>query len=578
MKNIPSMPPYKLETTLRRGSACLSCRRKKLKCDGMRPVCRQCNRLNRAHACQYDDSLQKSRTQMLNEQLAALEKRLQELESLSTPNRDLSRSLEDMATFSFDSLATTGTLPRHLPCDTGAALLTSNTSSTSSSSSCPSLVSDEPVSSYASYPDAAYGDPMNLLPDGVKTYLLNVFMAHRHQCWYYCSMSRFTNPQSNDQEPHPALWNAIYLLACHYAQTPYYSEMEPALLTQTLDEINTALEISDRLLDIVQASSLIAVYMYNNNRAIEGYRQAFSAVRLTVCLGLHQLHPTDNRSTSICHLLNTSASVASPRDDVELTDQIFTFWQAFVVDRCWSAFHGLPLAFPHRDDAQFRITTPWPVPPGNSVWEDSWESDPLKTLMEGKARLRTNSTCTPALKAKVIALYDMTARLKLGKNDWSDYQCAEVAVQGFSSMMPPLSFPPGVASLGQSPVFDLDYFFVQTMVYTCFVHLQRHDLFDVRAFKAGNHVVRMISQLSRGDYQYLDPIIGACWFGVSKMFMRILPNAASIGNIHPESPDIVHISREGLSMLVTAMKTFGAFSPLSSALATKVELHPSSRF
>lgn len=75
-------------------------------------------------------------------------------------------------------------------------------------------------------------------------------------------------------------------------------------------------------------------------------------------------------------------------------------------------------------------------------------------------------------------------------------------------MMPPLSFPPGVASLGQSPVFDLDYFFVQTMVYTCFVHLQRHDLFDVRAFKAGNHVVRMISQLSRGDYQYLDPIIG----------------------------------------------------------------------
>ena len=46
------------------------------------------------------------------------------------------------------------------------------------------------------------------------------------------------------------------------------------------------------------------------------------------------------------------------------------------------------------------------------------------------------------------------------------------------------------------------------MMYTCFVHLQRHNLFDARAFKAGHCVVRMSSQLSDEDYQYLDPIIG----------------------------------------------------------------------
>jgi hypothetical protein len=83
------------------------------------------------------------------------------------------------------------------------------------------------------------------------------------------------------------------------------------------------------------------------------------------------------------------------------------------------------------------------------------------------------------------------------------------------------------------------------------------------------------------------------------MFLRILADPASIGNTTPEFPDIVNISRQGLSVLFTAMKTFGAFSPLSStlhaiyyvfrskltmpllcsaALATKVELHPSSRF
>jgi Fungal specific transcription factor domain len=192
-------------------------------------------------------------------------------------------------------------------------------------------------------------------------------MAHRRQCWYYGNMDRFINPRYHNQRPHPALWNAIYLLACHYTQIPYYTDMEAAILTQALDESNAALEISDRLLDIVQASSLIAMYMYNNNRAVEGYRQAFSAARLAIGIGLHQMHPADNGFIGT-HQLNTVIPIAAPRDDTELSDRIFVFWQAFAVDRCWSAFHGLPLAFLEKDDPQCRVTTPWPVSPGNPVW------------------------------------------------------------------------------------------------------------------------------------------------------------------------------------------------------------------
>ena len=181
-------------------------------------------------------------------------------------------------------------------------------------------------------------------------------------------MDRFKNPRYHDQGPHPALWNAICLLACHYDRSPYFAEVEPVFLTKTLQEIDAALEISDRLLDIIQASCLLAIYLYNNNRAVEGYRQAFSAVRLALGLGLHQLHPIGDLSASRRHQLSAFAPLSPPQDDAELTDRIFAFWQAFVVDRCWSAFHGLPLAFPENDDAQFRITTPWPVAPGSSAW------------------------------------------------------------------------------------------------------------------------------------------------------------------------------------------------------------------
>jgi hypothetical protein len=50
------------------------------------------------------------------------------------------------------------------------------------------------------------------------------------------------------------------------------------------------------------------------------------------------------------------------------------------------------------------------------------------------------------------------------------------------------------------------------------------------------------------------------------MFICILADAASIGHTstNPEFPDIANVSRQDLSVLITAMKTFGAFSPLSS--------------
>ena len=48
------------------------------------------------------------------------------------------------------------------------------------------------------------------------------------------------------------------------------------------------------------------------------------------------------------------------------------------------------------------------------------------------------------------------------------------------------------------------------------------------------------------------------------MFIRILEDAASINHTTPGFPDITNVSRQGLSVLITAMKTFGAFSPVSS--------------
>ncbi|CAE6384828.1 unnamed protein product [Rhizoctonia solani] len=68
-------------TVLQRGSACLSCRKRKLKCDAVRPACRKCTTAGRADECHYDDGKQKTRTQLLQEKVKELEEKLKTLES-----------------------------------------------------------------------------------------------------------------------------------------------------------------------------------------------------------------------------------------------------------------------------------------------------------------------------------------------------------------------------------------------------------------------------------------------------------------------------------------------------------------
>lgn len=65
---------------LQRGSACLSCRKRKMRCDGQRPICGGCARANRSADCEYDDGKTKTRTQLLQEKIHRLEHRLQQLE------------------------------------------------------------------------------------------------------------------------------------------------------------------------------------------------------------------------------------------------------------------------------------------------------------------------------------------------------------------------------------------------------------------------------------------------------------------------------------------------------------------
>jgi hypothetical protein len=187
---------------------------------------------------------------------------------------------------------------------------------------------------------------------------LALFLAHRHQCSFEVDTNRL---QSFDV--HPALINAVYLSACYFSQSPRFAELETHFLVETLNAIATGLEHSDRLIDVASALCLVAVYHYANCRISEGYRHSFTAARLGINLGLHQISTTGSSSQDI--LLSV---IPSTSDSKELSYRINVFWQVFVIDRSWSVANGLPTALPGDYASKtLKIETPLPRPMDPSV-------------------------------------------------------------------------------------------------------------------------------------------------------------------------------------------------------------------
>ncbi|KAJ7253377.1 hypothetical protein B0H12DRAFT_1116935 [Mycena haematopus] len=608
---------------LQRGSACLCCRKRKLKCDGTRPVCTQCIKMNRDDECEYDDKKQKSRTQKLKEKLSILEQRLRELESESAATSPSTSDASSASTqqsspeiASLPSLFGAGSpVSAHAPILDAESLGNLDTlfesyqwSNSSASSSLHggasgygtpemdanriwdsddsdptvhpflemSPFSNQPISS--EFPYMPQWNPRDPLPFEMKKILLDIFLAHRHQCWFDGQVERFSlsSTEPFGFEPHPALMNSIYLLACHFARSPFCSELEQTFLTRALHEITVALDNSDRLVDVVQASCLLSVYLYVNCRALEGYTHSFSAARLAVGLGLHQIRPLPPLGADHSRLYSeeiTPIPIPPARDRAEMSDRVAAFWQVFMVDRCWSVASGLPVALPDGDCPQVRIRTPWPtleqhdVPllgePSTNTVGTLFEHQPMLTL-------DTDAVFIPALRPKAAALYERTYRLAFStkKSDtyWADHHSAELALQRFALNLP--AFVGYEAWRTQAPLIDVDLFAVHTMMHVSTLYLYK-DTLSRETFHAGNSILALIRQLSDGDYEYLDPILSACWSTAARTYIYMMGFAGQ--QIATTTMYSMTIIEQELEVILNAMKTLSAFFPLSGDHAKKIE-------
>ncbi|KAJ3848859.1 hypothetical protein EV368DRAFT_86129 [Lentinula lateritia] len=560
--------------------------------------------MKRADECEYEDRRQKSRTQKLKEKLAMLEDRIKELEGTEqTTSGDASSShsgspdaFELRGTNTLDDVDQNQISPNNAwPATSAEPSSNSSSSSLLSASGSPFAsamgmvwgdtsgggeqafeISPFTGMSSSMFPDMPHWDPSTPLPFENKKILLELFIAHRHQCWFFSDTTRLDilcNGESivGVPEPHPALMNALYLLACHFSRSPYFSELESTFLTRALREITVALDNQDRLVDVVQASSLLAIYFYANSRILEGYCHSFSAARLAVGLGLHQIQFTDfarpssssssverSSPTGVMNLTATGSpsSIASspPKDQSELRERISTFWQVFMVDRCWSVANGLPVALPDGEHHQGRIKTPWPDAALDDVATTVGVFDPLG-----------NPVYIPSLKAKAAALYERTFRLSSSVQlNWAELAATSNALQRFLTSLPLfLGFEPW---RNQAPFLDVELLTIHTVANVCTIHINKNNL-EMENLQAANYVLTLIRQLGQTDYEWLDPLISACWMTVAKLYLQILSlSGSAVANALP----VLSVDQE-LDVLVDAMKTLSAFFPLAGEHARRIE-------
>ncbi|KAJ1310524.1 hypothetical protein OPQ81_007254 [Rhizoctonia solani] len=408
--------PPSSSNVLQRGSACLTCRRRKLrpgitrfvnqKCDAIKPACTSCARSGRSQTCTYDDGLPKSRVQILTSKVRELETKIRTMEAARRLSSADGSSLQALRTnVSASTLPgdpdDSGTDLQHVfrpvhSCETwkpfvpGQNELINLTASLAVTDSVP--LAHERNELVGTLRRMTPWWELDEIPSGVQEYLINTFLARRWEPGIELDVPRLWSSLSQIEahQPHKCFLNAIYLVACSFTGEKSFEDLQPTFVARVRKELESALVQGDRLIDFIRASSLLAFYYFVNvryslalqeaklisqqGRILEGHQLSSTTSRFAIASGLHQMdssrwHPQAeyghiNAIDGLAHARNEDTTrgvselqmIPRPRDNTERNEYIHVFWVVYMYDLGTSLATNLPNSV-----ADSEITTPWPV-------------------------------------------------------------------------------------------------------------------------------------------------------------------------------------------------------------------------
>ncbi|KAH7340148.1 hypothetical protein B0J17DRAFT_650102 [Rhizoctonia solani] len=468
---------------LQRGSACLTCRRRKLKCDAVKPACTSCARSGRSQTCTYDDGLPKSRVQILTSKVRDLEAKIRAMEAARQLSSVDVSSLQVPTT-----LVCANTLTVNVD-DNGMSLLYVPPSMLQSEVRKPSTLGQNELMDLAA--SLAVTDLASLahqrtelvgtlrqmtpwweldeIPSGVQEHLINTFLARRWEPGLELDVPRLWSSlsQIGAHQPHKCFLNAIYLVACSFTGDKFFEELQSVFVARVRKELEAALVQGDRLIDFIRASLLLSFHYFVNGRLLEGHQLSSTTARFAIACGMHQMdsarwHPqseygyidTVEDTTHACNEDTTRTineelhMLPRPRDNTERNEYIHTFWGVYMQDMGAALVTNLPSSV-----ADSEVTTPWPVPLDEVIPLDRQSGHTIVSFYSGLAgsanisqdrhtqTIRIKSMCLLSRAARLSAAFELARHPELSL--WAKHDACDKAIAEASR-----SFPTGLEHIG----------------------------------------------------------------------------------------------------------------------------------
>ncbi|KAJ7292758.1 hypothetical protein C8J57DRAFT_6452 [Mycena rebaudengoi] len=480
------------DNTLQRGQACSNCRRRKMRCDGLRPVCGQCSRASRPDDCEYTDHNGRTRAEILEEDISRVERRIYELEHPAIgPNESI------LLHHPYQHI------PRASQVPDSSVTLVATSNLLNSNTEWWNL--DEP-------------------PIQMRKTIVDAFLTYAPDWGFFLNTSRFRHdafldlPIGNHLRPSPALLNTVYLIGITLSGSSDWKMHEHAFLGRALSSL--ALSLSGlhpkRVLHSLQAELMLSIFFFTSGRFLKGRYHATTAISLAAGIELHKIR-SERESIS-----GSAVRALQPfTDAIEEGEHIDACWTTLVLDRLWA----VALDTQPNYNADHALDAPWPIDdynhPGFPASLRSCET--ISKFLGGIDSTHAENSSLAVL-AKAAILWQRANKLvttwtstpdpspEAAKNFHNAFKSLDTLIENFLGHV--MSAPqPSVPTTGKARSLCVGLSITQAAL------IQLHGPFPPtnetskeKCLEAAKSIIDIAVDTDFGDdFAYINPIMGTIW-------------------------------------------------------------------
>ncbi|KAJ7434675.1 hypothetical protein FB451DRAFT_1571872 [Mycena latifolia] len=516
---------------LQKGQACINCRRRKIKCDGDRPMCGPCSRYSVAFGdCEYTQHGPSS-GQMLKEQISILQARIEELEKPKHQRLTL-------------------TMPR-ASASHGYTASPSQISPANAMGLGP-LLNHFYLQQTSGNPIASSSMPTEL-PFIVLQALVHNFL-HNAGCFgFFLDTQAFhdavTSP--NGRNLPSVLLNVMHLWGVHLSQDQRITAYEPAFLAHALRSTASSLVGSHprTVLHSIQASVLLAYYFIRNARFLEGKYHTSAAVSIAISAGLHRIRGAQGGASP------TPEALPPPTDPLEEGERINAFWSVLTLNNCWASMDGSPSNVAY-GAAGLKIDTPWPLEPRH-YRPHLLPRHSSDTIARFLADAPDDAASGEALYAKAGILFETATRLAaryrtsgISRND-PEFAGLDRKIDAFNAALPAI----------QSKVMLV----VHTLAHVATIQLYNllikdHASARAKSLSAARAIAEILVKTDIPKVGLIDPVLAPLWTSTCLVFINEIARRRGQGATNHTQGMI-----DSLNVVIAAMQIFAQHCRLTTA-------------